>query len=275
MTPNDRTEPGVCPRCGNTRLMPIGDGYSVNPCPNCTGQQTALVQRVPDGYAYRYPDGYIRHNDGREVNGSKPTEVLPWFYSTTVADMVAELTTKLTAERTGQQPAQPGSGEVDRWIGELRYLAKHGYQLHTNHHNELANFIDRLQSALAAAKAYSDDLETRYHTAHERLTAAQQRIAHLEARLAGERASSECGQMALEMLKGRIADLESELKNERARGIHTCHDQCERPLCVAQRRIAALESGLSEAIEIMTQGERLLPEGEARFRLILEDKEPS
>ena len=35
-------------------------------------------------------------------------------------------------------------------------------------------------------------------------------------------------------LTARIADLE-------ARDIHTCHDQCERPLCVANRRIAELE----------------------------------
>lgn len=41
MTTNNRTEPGVCTRCGDTRLIPIGDGYSVNPCPNCTGQQPA------------------------------------------------------------------------------------------------------------------------------------------------------------------------------------------------------------------------------------------
>src|SRR5687768_18488272 len=35
-------------------------------------------------------------------------------------------------------------------------------------------------------------------------------------------------------LTARIADLE-------ARDIHTCHDQCERPLCVANRRVAELE----------------------------------
>lgn len=41
MTTNDRTEPGVCTRCGDTRVIPIGDSYSVNPCPDCTGQQPA------------------------------------------------------------------------------------------------------------------------------------------------------------------------------------------------------------------------------------------
>lgn len=39
----------------------------------------------PSGYAYRYPDG-IRFNDGREVNGCKPTETLPyWFGAAPVA----------------------------------------------------------------------------------------------------------------------------------------------------------------------------------------------
>src|SRR5690606_307951 len=40
----------------------------------------------------------------------------------------------------------------------------------------------------------------------------------------------------------RIADLESDLETERARGIHTCHDQCQRPLCVAQRKAATWEA---------------------------------
>lgn len=39
----------------------------------------------PSGYAYRYPDG-IRFNDGREVNGCKPTETLSyWFGAAPVA----------------------------------------------------------------------------------------------------------------------------------------------------------------------------------------------
>jgi hypothetical protein len=39
----------------------------------------------------------------------------------------------------------------------------------------------------------------------------------------------------------RIEELERDLDNERARGIHTCHSKCQRPLCVAHRRIAELE----------------------------------
>lgn len=35
---------------------------------------------TPDGYAYRYPDGAIRHNNGRELNGSKPVEAIPYCY---------------------------------------------------------------------------------------------------------------------------------------------------------------------------------------------------
>ena len=42
----------------------------------------AVRQAVaPSGYAYRYPDG-IRFNNGREVNGSRPTEVLPYWFDT-------------------------------------------------------------------------------------------------------------------------------------------------------------------------------------------------
>jgi hypothetical protein len=40
----------------------------------------------------------------------------------------------------------------------------------------------------------------------------------------------------------RIEELERDLDNERARGIHTCHSKCQRPLCVAHRRIAELEA---------------------------------
>ncbi|MGS1115971.1 hypothetical protein [Castellaniella sp. UC4442_H9] len=54
--------------------------------------QPAASAEPPDGYAYRYPDG-IRFNDGREVNGCKPTETLPyWFGAAPVAqEPVAEI----------------------------------------------------------------------------------------------------------------------------------------------------------------------------------------
>lgn len=184
MTPNNRTEPGVCTRCGDTRLIPIGDGYSVNPCPDCTGQQPTQQPGVcPECKgSCRTGSGYLRE-DCPACNG------------------------------TGQQPAQPESGEVKRYVGRITELEPSPVQ-----HVVLASDFERLQSALTAAKAYADDMEARYHTAHERLTAAQQ----------------------------RIAELERDLENERARGIHTCHDQCERPLCVAQRRIAELRGCLAE-----------------------------
>jgi len=54
----------------------------------------------------------------------------------------------------------------------------------------------------------------------------------------------------------RIAELEQEkadtvlrMTTWAANTLHTCHEQCERPLCVANRRIAALEALLGEAIE--------------------------
>lgn len=37
-------------------------------------------ERQPDGYAYRYPDGYIRFSGGREVNGSDPVETIPYYF---------------------------------------------------------------------------------------------------------------------------------------------------------------------------------------------------
>lgn len=49
---------------------------------------------------------------------------------------------------------------------------------------------------------------------------------------------------ALAAAQQRIAELERELANERARDTHSCHDQCELPLCVAQRRIADAELAL-------------------------------
>lgn len=52
----------------------------------------------------------------------------------------------------------------------------------------------------------------------------------------------------------RIAELESEkaetvlrMSNWAANTLHTCHDKCGRPICVANRRIAHLEALLGEA----------------------------
>lgn len=161
MTPNNRTEPGVCTRCGDTRLIPIGDGYSVNPCPSCAVQQ----------------------------------------------------------------PAQPGSGEVRRWN------------------------IDRDGDDLLICFDYHDKGEKceyeRYVPASA-LTAAQQRIADLKRLWEIDLTALTQVIAERDAAQQRITDLERDLENERARGIHTCHDQCQRPLCVAQRRIAELRGCLAE-----------------------------
>jgi hypothetical protein len=52
----------------------------------------------------------------------------------------------------------------------------------------------------------------------------------------------------------RIADLES-------RGIHTCHDQCTRPLCVANRELAAAKAEIAALTEYADKLAEGLPEG--------------
>lgn len=48
----------------------------------------------PDGYAYRYPhwDGstFIDFNDGREVNGSRPIEAIPYWLGSPPASQASE-----------------------------------------------------------------------------------------------------------------------------------------------------------------------------------------
>jgi hypothetical protein len=46
----------------------------------------------------------------------------------------------------------------------------------------------------------------------------------------------------------RIAALEAEVERLTTNGIHTCHDQCQRPLCVAYREIVSLQKA-REALE--------------------------
>jgi hypothetical protein len=78
------------------------------------------------------------------------------------------------------------------------------------------------------------------------------------------RALCEEAASALTAAQQRIAALESELSNERARNIHTCHDQCERPLCVAGRRIRELERENADlrcrALPILPEQDGDLPE---------------
>ena len=49
----------------------------------------------PDGYAYRYADGFLRFNQGAPVNGGKPIEAIPFYFA--------------------PQPAQPAS-VADGWV---------------------------------------------------------------------------------------------------------------------------------------------------------------
>ena len=43
-----------------------------------------------------------------------------------------------------------------------------------------------------------------------------------------------------------IESLRRDLENERARGIHTCHDRCDRPMCVLRRERDALRARVAE-----------------------------
>lgn len=48
------------------------------------------------------------------------------------------------------------------------------------------------------------------------------------------------------MLIEEIDRLQDDLDNERAKGIHTCHSKCQRPLCVANRRIEELRAEVAQ-----------------------------
>lgn len=61
------------------------DDNPPTPCPRKYALQECRAaaepsERQPDGYAYRYPDGYIRFSGGREVNGSDPVETIPYYF---------------------------------------------------------------------------------------------------------------------------------------------------------------------------------------------------
>lgn len=55
-------------------------GYSEAPLYSAPPSPPEPSERQPDGYAYRYPDGYIRFSGGREVNGSDPVETIPYYF---------------------------------------------------------------------------------------------------------------------------------------------------------------------------------------------------
>lgn len=140
MTTNNRTEPGVCTRCGDTRLIPIGDGYSVNPCPNCTGQQPAqlLAKHQPCGcIVCTCADDVRCHGCGARHCGTHPVSEIP--------NAVYE---------------QPGSGELAKPV--QRYRIRHlidgdnvldwPRDLRKGPDVVLASDYDRLQAALTAAQ---------------------------------------------------------------------------------------------------------------------------
>lgn len=89
-----------------------------------------------------------------------------------------------TNDRTGQQPAQPGSGEVKRYTPNSianEIMAEDAW--HDSQWVRAADY-DRLKSALAAAQAENRTLRNVGVTMQEQLDAAQQRIRDLEHQLA-------------------------------------------------------------------------------------------
>jgi hypothetical protein len=113
MAPNDRTEPGVCIECKH----PLIDCPGIGPyCPNreCKRIDDQRPESTGQQPAYQY---------------QQPPKV----------------TTGMAV--FGQQPAQPGSGEVKRYVGRITELEPSPVQ-----HVVLASDFERLQSALAAER---------------------------------------------------------------------------------------------------------------------------
>jgi hypothetical protein len=55
-----------------------------------------------------------------------------------------------------------------------------------------------------------------------------------------------------------IERLRAALANEQARGVHTCHEHCERPMCVMQRAITERDSMIERLRARLAEAERLL-----------------
>jgi hypothetical protein len=75
--------------------------------------------RKPDGYHYRYPTlygtgTYIRHNNGEEVNGSKPIEAVPYYYAPVAAAPDSELHALLANSTPLREAAFRALGFIDR-----------------------------------------------------------------------------------------------------------------------------------------------------------------
>jgi hypothetical protein len=94
-------------------------------------------------------------------------------------------------------------------------------------------------------------------------------------RRVGERAVSDIvsqlrndpASVALELdAADEIERLRAALANEQARGVHTCHEHCERPMCVMQRAITERDSTIERLRARLAEAER----DAARYRWLRE-----
>jgi hypothetical protein len=190
-------------------------------CPKC-GHGNRLNGEIV--HAYHCP----------ERTGQQPAQPEPTFHSKSEAKRVTAL----------MQPAQPGSGEVQAILAAIEkrmpWPSFHSLDCDTEPPVGRITLAElrRLQSALTAERGKLAAWMIRHNFVTGHGDTTDDLLAELGAQV-DERAQR------LTAAQQRIAALEGELENERARDIHTCHDQCERPLCVAQRRIRELEHQLA------------------------------
>ena len=73
-----------CKHCDGTGDVHSIDGEWRGACVCDTGKAVSAPapKGAPDGYAYRYPDGAIRFTSGREINGSRPVQSIPYWFGT-------------------------------------------------------------------------------------------------------------------------------------------------------------------------------------------------
>lgn len=107
MTPNDRTKPGVCPRCSNARWL--FDGLGTKQCPVCV---PAVETTVSDGTGQQpaQPRLCCRKHESEDLNGSifgRHFIVCP-----TCQDKRCAHADDCANSCTGQQPAQPDKSHV-------------------------------------------------------------------------------------------------------------------------------------------------------------------
>lgn len=118
------------------------------------------------------------------------------------------------------------------------------------------DLLERIEALVA--NAWDDD-------EHETLVEARERIKDLSAEK--DKLQAQYDEMGNAMLKhtGKAAEeivrleLENDgLKAENERltynGIHSCHDQCERPLCVVERENKKLREAIENAVQEIDEG---------------------